>query len=55
MKIAPREQFILTVVASVVVIAALLALLIYPTFKRLGTLDTQIAQAMLLARDRPIL
>jgi len=27
------------------VIAALLALLIYPTFKRLGTLDTQIAQA----------
>ena len=45
MKIAPREQFILTVVASVVVIAALLALLIYPTFKKLGTLDTQIAQA----------
>jgi len=45
MKIAPREQFILTVVASVVVIAALFALLIYPTFKKLGTLDTQIVQA----------
>lgn len=45
MKIAPREQFILTVVASVLLIVILLAVLIYPTFKKMGVLDSQIAEA----------
>lgn len=45
MKIAPREQFILTVVASVLLIIILLAVLIYPTFNKMGVLDDQISQA----------
>lgn len=45
MKIAPREQFILTVVASVLLIVIMLAVLIYPSFNKLGDLDSQIAQA----------
>lgn len=43
MKIAPREQFILTVVASVVVVVALIGLLIYPSYRNLSSLDDQIA------------
>jgi len=45
MKIAPREQFILTVVAAVLVVVALIALLIYPSFRSMGSLDDQIAQS----------
>lgn len=45
MKIAPREQFILTVVAAVLVVVALIALLIYPSFTNMRGLDEQIAQS----------
>jgi Tfp pilus assembly protein PilO len=45
MKIAPREQFILTVVGSVVLILIMVALLVYPSFQKLGKLDSQITQA----------
>jgi len=45
MKIAPREQFILTVVGCVLLVVVLVALLIYPSFKNLATLDSQITQA----------
>lgn len=45
MKIAPREQFILTVVGSVLLIVIMVALLIYPSYQKMGALDTQITQA----------
>ena len=45
MKIAPREQFILTVVGSVLLVVVMIALLIYPSYTRIGTLDTEIASA----------
>ena len=45
MKIAPREQFILTVVASVLLILIMIAALVYPSFRNLGALDNEIAQA----------
>ena len=45
MKIAPREQFILTVVGSVLLILIMVAALVYPSFKSLGRLDNEIAQA----------
>jgi len=45
MKIAPREQFILTVVGSVLLIIIMVAALIYPSFTKLSALDAQIAAA----------
>lgn len=45
MKIAPREQFILTVVAAVLVVIVMIAVLVYPSYKSLGSLDAQIDTA----------
>ncbi len=45
MKIAPREQFILTVVACVLLIVIMVAALIYPSYKSLSGLDAKIATA----------
>jgi len=45
MKIGPRDQFILTAAGAVLVVVAMIALLIYPSYKKLGELDAQISQA----------
>ena len=45
MKIAPREQFILTVVACVLVVVVLVAVLVYPSYSNLASLDSKITQA----------
>lgn len=45
MKIAPREQFILTLAAAALLIVVLVAVLVYPSVKNLSTLDAQISQA----------
>jgi len=45
MKIAPREQFILSVIGSVLLVVIMIALLIYPSYTRIGALDTEIADA----------
>lgn len=56
MKIAPREQFILTVVGCVLLIAIMVAVLIYPSYAKLGRLDADISQAQAdLATSRSLL
>ncbi len=47
MKIAPREQFILTVVAAVLVVVVLIAVLVYPSYTKLTSLDSDISQAQI--------